>query len=119
MAVRQPGTEATLDACRSARAHRRSKIPKTEGTYHGHHDSLMESVFPSEEDAGPRDRPVAVPQTKGLPKEFVDPRRDVLFNDPEAAKGVADTRASSRWSIVEPAMTNCGPPRRTPVTWRV
>ena len=60
------GTEATLDACRISRALTgRSKILKIEGTYHGHHDSLMVSVFPSEEEAGSRDRPVAVPQTKG------------------------------------------------------
>ena len=81
------GTEATLDACRISRAHTgRSKILKIEGTYHGHHDSLMVSVFPDEEKAGPRDHPVAVPQTLGLPKEFVDLVVNVPFNDLEAAK---------------------------------
>ena len=58
------GTEATLDAVRIMRAtHRPELILKIEGTYHGHHDSLMVSVFPSEEDAGPRDHPDSVPQT--------------------------------------------------------
>ena len=33
----------------------RDLLVKIEGTYHGHHDALMVSVFPSREDAGPRD----------------------------------------------------------------
>ena len=48
------GTEATLDAVRIMRATTgRDLIVKIEGTYHGHHDALMVSVFPSEDDAGP------------------------------------------------------------------
>ena len=91
------GTEATLDACRISRALTgRSKILKIEGTYHGHHDSLMVSVFPSEEEAGSRDRPVAVPQTKGLPKEFVDLVVNVPFNDLVAAKGAFGARRRVR-----------------------
>ena len=41
------GTEATLDAVRIMRALTgRNLIMKIEGSYHGHHDSLMVSVFP-------------------------------------------------------------------------
>jgi glutamate-1-semialdehyde 2,1-aminomutase len=41
------GTEATLDAVRIMRATTgRDLIVKIEGTYHGHHDALMVSVFP-------------------------------------------------------------------------
>ena len=48
------GTEATLDVCRIMRASTgRDLLLKIEGTYHGHHDALMVSVFPSREDAGP------------------------------------------------------------------
>ena len=35
----------------------RDLIVKIEGTYHGHHDALMVSVFPPEEKAGPRRAP--------------------------------------------------------------
>ena len=62
------GTESTLDAMRIMRAVTgRKKIVKVEGTYHGHHDSLMVWVFPSQEDAGPREHPGSVPQTPGCP----------------------------------------------------
>ena len=104
------GTEATLDACRISRALTgRKKILKIEGTYHGHHDSLMVSVFPDEAKAGPRDHPVAVPQTLGLPEEFVDLVQNVPFNDLDAAtKSFAEHPGEFACMIVEPAMTNCG-----------
>ncbi len=104
------GTEATLDAVRLMRALTgRKKIVKIEGTYHGHHDSLMVSVFPSEEDAGPRDHPNSVPQTLGLPDEFVQLVISVPFNDAAAAKRVFDEQGDQiAGMIVEPVMTNCG-----------
>src|ERR1700675_2336331 len=65
------GTESTLDAVRIMRATTgRDLIVKIEGTYHGHHDSLMVSVFPPQSQAGPREHPTSVPQTLGLPQEF-------------------------------------------------
>src|ERR1700687_5190299 len=46
------GTEATMDALRLARAHvGRDKIVKVEGGYHGHHDTVLMSTKPSQEDA--------------------------------------------------------------------
>jgi len=104
------GTEATLDACRIARAATgRNKILKIEGTYHGHHDSLMVSVFPPKESAGPREHPVSLPQTKGLPQEFVDLVVNVPFNDLGAAERTfAEHAGEFACMIVEPAMTNCG-----------
>ena len=49
------GTESTLDAVRIMRALTgRNLIMKIEGSYHGHHDSLMVSVFPPKDKAGPR-----------------------------------------------------------------
>ena len=63
------GTEATLDACRISRALTgRKKILKIEGTYHGHHDSLMVSVFPAEDKAGPRDHPSRCRRPSGCPR---------------------------------------------------
>ncbi|HEX6331194.1 MAG TPA: aspartate aminotransferase family protein [Actinomycetota bacterium] len=104
------GTEATLDATRIMRAvTERSLIVKIEGTYHGHHDSLMVSVFPSEEEAGPRDHPVSVPQTPGLPAGIIDQVVNVPFNDAEAARRAFEEHPGRiAGMIVEPAMTNCG-----------
>jgi glutamate-1-semialdehyde 2,1-aminomutase len=104
------GTEATLDATRLMRALTgRKKIIKVEGTYHGHHDSLMVSVFPSAEDAGPRDHPASVPQTLGLPDEFVRLVVSVPFNDAGAVERVfAEQGDEIAGMIVEPVMTNCG-----------
>jgi glutamate-1-semialdehyde 2,1-aminomutase len=104
------GTEATLDAVRIMRATTgRDLIVKIEGTYHGHHDALMISVFPSPEKAGPRERPVSVPQTAGLIPGVLDTVINVPFNDLEAAQRVFAERGDQiAGMIVEPVMTNCG-----------
>jgi glutamate-1-semialdehyde 2,1-aminomutase len=104
------GTEATLDAVRIMRALTgRDIILKIEGTYHGHHDSLMVSVFPTPSEAGPREHPASVPQTKGLPHEFADLVVNVPFNDADAAeRAFSEHDARIAGMIVEPAMTNCG-----------
>ncbi len=81
------GTEATLDAVRIMRASTgRDLIVKIEGTYHGHHDALMVSVFPPESQAGPRERPHSVPQTAGLIPGTLESVVNVPFNDLELAK---------------------------------
>jgi glutamate-1-semialdehyde 2,1-aminomutase len=104
------GTEATLDATRLMRALTgRKKILKIEGTYHGHHDSLMVSVFPQAENAGPRDRPTSVAQTLGLPEEFVNLVVAVPFNDVAAAqRAFQEHDGQIAGMIVEPVMSNCG-----------
>ncbi len=38
---------------------------KIEGSYHGHHDSLMFSVVPDPTKIGPREHPVTLPQAMG------------------------------------------------------
>jgi glutamate-1-semialdehyde 2,1-aminomutase len=104
------GTESTLDACRIMRAVTgRKKLLKVEGTYHGHHDSLMVSVFSKPDEAGPPERPASIAQTLGLPKEFVDLIACVPFNDAEAVRRAFDEHPGDiAGMIVEPAMTNCG-----------
>jgi glutamate-1-semialdehyde 2,1-aminomutase len=104
------GTEATLDACRIMRAVTgRKKLIKVEGTYHGHHDSLMVSVFPPPEEAGPRDHPMSLPQTLGMPEGIVEQVICVPFNDAVAVeRAFAEHENEIAGMIVEPAMTNCG-----------
>ena len=104
------GTESTLDAVRIMRASSgRKLIVKIEGTYHGHHDSLMVSVFPPKEQAGPRERPASVPQTLGLLPEVVDQTLAVPFNDVAAAGRAFEEHPDQiAGMIVEPAMSNCG-----------
>lgn len=104
------GTEATLDAVRIMRALTgRDMVLKIEGSYHGHHDSLMVSVFPSEAEAGPREHPASVAQSKGIPRAFVDLIVNVPFNDAEAAeRAFVEHDGRIAGMIVEPVMTNCG-----------
>ena len=104
------GTEATLDAVRIMRASTgRPLILKIEGTYHGHHDALMVSVFPAPDVAGPRERPHSVAQTKGLIPGAVDSVISVPFNDADAAgRAFAEHPGQIAGMIVEPVMTNCG-----------
>ena len=104
------GTEATLDAVRIMRASTgRDLIVKIEGTYHGHHDALMVSVFPPPDLAGPREHPNSVPQTKGLIPGTTDWVVNVPFNDLEAAQRVFAERGDEiAGMIIEPIMTNCG-----------
>jgi glutamate-1-semialdehyde 2,1-aminomutase len=104
------GTEATLEAGRLMRAATgRDVLLKIEGTYHGHHDSLMFSVVPDPELIGPREHPVTVPQALGIPQAFADLVRVVPFNDlrlAERALDELDGRVAGM--LVEPAMMNCG-----------
>jgi glutamate-1-semialdehyde 2,1-aminomutase len=104
------GTEATLDVVRIMRATTgRDLIVKIEGTYHGHHDALMVSVFPPKDKAGPREHPASIPQTDGMIPGTTDWVVNVPFNDLEAAQGVFAERGEEiAGMIIEPVMTNCG-----------
>jgi glutamate-1-semialdehyde 2,1-aminomutase len=104
------GTEATLEAVRLMRASSgRDVIIKIEGTYHGHHDSLMFSVIPDPDLIGPREHPVTLPQVPGIPQAFADLVRVVPFNDLAAARqAFEENRDAVAGMIVEPAMMNAG-----------
>jgi glutamate-1-semialdehyde 2,1-aminomutase len=104
------GTEATLDATRIMRAVTgRTKIVKVEGSYHGHHDSLMVSVFPPQDAAGPREHPASVPQTLGMPDGIVEQVICVPFNDADAVRrAFAEHPGEIAGFMIEPAMSNCG-----------
>ena len=62
------GTESTMDAVHIARgATGRDLLLKIEGSYHGHHDAVMVSVYPDLEALGDRDDPISVPYGAGYP----------------------------------------------------
>ena len=104
------GTESTLEAVRLMRAKTgRDKLIKIEGTYHGHHDSLMFSVIPDPERIGRREKPLTLPQVPGIPQAFADLVRVVPFNDLAAARAAFEEEPDAfAGMIVEPAMMNCG-----------
>jgi glutamate-1-semialdehyde 2,1-aminomutase len=109
------GTEATMDAVHLARgATGRDTILKIEGSYHGHHDSVMVSVYPPLEALGARDDPVSVPYGGGTPRALTELTRSVPFNDAEALASVLEKIGDQvAGLIMEPAMMNINiiPPR--------
>jgi glutamate-1-semialdehyde 2,1-aminomutase len=109
------GTEATMDAVHLARgATGRDTLLKIEGSYHGHHDSVMVSVYPPLEALGERDDPISVPYGGGTPRALTELTRSVPFNDAEALESVLKKIGDEvAGLIMEPAMMNINiiPPR--------
>jgi glutamate-1-semialdehyde 2,1-aminomutase len=109
------GTESTMDAVHLVRgATGRDTILKIEGSYHGHHDAVMVSVYPPLEALGDRDDPVSVPFGAGYPRAITDLTGSVPFNDAEALKKVLGKIGDQvAGLIMEPAMMNINiiPPR--------
>jgi glutamate-1-semialdehyde 2,1-aminomutase len=103
------GTETTMDAFHLMRAiSGRSLVVKVEGTYHGHHDSAMVSIFRSDTQLGPIDDPYRVPGP-GITQEMADLLRIVPFNDLPALERVLDEhRGEVAGMIIEPMMMNAG-----------
>ncbi len=104
------GTEATMDAIRVARAATgRDVVCKIEGSYHGHHDSVMFSIVPNADVMGGRDRPASAPSSKGMVKDASKYIEVVPFNDAEYLEDVLSARGSEiACLIMEPAMMNIG-----------
>jgi len=102
------GTESTMDAVHLARgATGRDVILKIEGSYHGHHDAVMVSVYPELEELGERDDPVSVPYGAGYPRALTELTRAVPFNDAGALERVLDKLSGQvAGLIMEPAMMN-------------
>ena len=104
----QSGTESTMDAVHLARgATGRDVMLKIEGSYHGHHDAVMVSVYPELEDLGQRDDPISVPYGAGYPRALTELTRAVPFNDADALERVLDKLSGQvAGLIMEPAMMN-------------
>ena len=103
------GTESTMDAVHLARgATGRDVILKIEGSYHGHHDAVMVSVYPALEELGRPRRPALGPLRRRLPAR-------AHRADPRGARSTTPTRSSPCSTklegqvaglIMEPAMMN-------------
>jgi glutamate-1-semialdehyde 2,1-aminomutase len=104
------GTEATMDAIRLARAATgRDVVVKIEGSYHGHHDTVMFSVVPSSEVLGGRDQSPSTPMSRGIPAEVAKRTLVVPFNDAAALKRLLGERGKEiACLIMEPVMMNIG-----------
>jgi glutamate-1-semialdehyde 2,1-aminomutase len=104
------GTEATMDAIRIARAATgRDVVAKIEGSYHGHHDTVMFSVVPNADAMGGREQPASAPMSKGIPAEMAKWTVVVPFNDSDAARRLFEERGSElACLIMEPVMMNIG-----------
>jgi glutamate-1-semialdehyde 2,1-aminomutase len=102
------GTESTMDAVHLARGTTgRDVILKIEGSYHGHHDAVMVSVYPELEDLGERDDPRSVPYGAGYPLAITELTRAVPFNDADALESVLNKLDGQvAGLIMEPAMMN-------------
>ena len=102
------GTESTMDAVHLARgATGRDMILKIEGSYHGHHDAVMVSVYPDLDELGDRDDPRSVVYGEGYPKALTDLTRAVPFNDADALESVLQKLDGQvAGLIMEPAMMN-------------
>lgn len=99
-----------MDAVRIARAATgRDVVVKIEGSYHGHHDTLMFSVVPNADAMGGRDRPASAPMSKGIPEEMAKWTLAVPFNDAAAVETLFAERGNEiACLIMEPVMMNIG-----------
>ena len=104
------GTEATMDAVHLMRAITgRDLIIKIEGSYHGHHDAVMVSMYNDVDELGPRERPCSVPAGRGIPQAMVELVVVVPFNDLEVLERALEEHAGRvAGMIVEPFMMNAG-----------
>jgi glutamate-1-semialdehyde 2,1-aminomutase len=103
------GTEATMDAVHLMRAITgRDLIIKFEGAYHGHHDSVMVSVW-NEEGLGSAKRPRSLAAGGGIPQEIVDLTLVATFNDLDMVSQLFDENEGRvAGVIIEPVLQNCG-----------
>jgi glutamate-1-semialdehyde 2,1-aminomutase len=102
------GTEATMNAVHLMRAATgRQKIIKVEGSYHGHHDHVQFSVYPTLEEAGPESHPNTVPTGPAIPEALTALTVIVPFGDLDAvARALAEHPGEIAGMLLEPAMMN-------------
>jgi glutamate-1-semialdehyde 2,1-aminomutase len=104
------GSEATMDAVRIMRAATgRDLVIKVEGAYHGSADGLAFSYWIDPAEGGPREAPIPVANTGGIPAVFGETLRIVSYNDLRAVERIlADEGDRVAGMILEPIMMNSG-----------
>jgi glutamate-1-semialdehyde 2,1-aminomutase len=104
------GTETTWHAIRTARAFTgRSVVVKFEGHFHGYHDYLGYSSWPSLDAAGPADAPTAVPESGGIPPALAALVIVLPWNDAAALERTLRRRGSEIAAVImEPVNYNSG-----------
>jgi glutamate-1-semialdehyde 2,1-aminomutase len=116
------GTEATMDAIRVARAATgREIVLKIEGSYHGHHDTVLFSVVPEADVLGIKETVSGeaadtagdvyrtIPTSKGVPAALTELTLIVPFNDAQALDHVLSERGDEIAALImEPVMMNIG-----------
>jgi glutamate-1-semialdehyde 2,1-aminomutase len=94
------GSEATMSALRVARGFTgREKIVKIEGSFHGSHEAVLVK-------AGSGATTFGVPNSAGVPKDFVKNTLQVPFNDVQALSYVLEKNKDVAAVIMEPVMGN-------------
>ena len=104
------GTEAVMYAIRSARTvTTRNKILKFEGGFHGNTEQAEISVSPDLAAAGPTERPIAVPETQGIPQGVLEDVLVAPYNNINATrKIIMEHRNEIAAVIIEPIMGYSG-----------
>jgi glutamate-1-semialdehyde 2,1-aminomutase len=104
------GSEATMFAIRAARAYSgKNKIIKMEGIYHGTHDTVEASIFPTISMAGDFDRPILVPSSPGVPQSVFNNVVIAPFNNITATETIINEHKDDLAAvIIEPVMTGNG-----------
>lgn len=104
------GTEATMEAIRTARAFTgRNKILKFEGHYHGHHDYVLFSVESPPVVAGLDHAPSKLPFYPGIPERIADTVVISKWNDTEVLERTVKKNAPDLAAIImEPVLGSSG-----------
>ena len=104
------GTEATMHACRIARAATgRDKILKFEGAYHGLHDTALVSVKPKPEEYGDEEAPNSVPGGLGVPQATLANVVVATFNNlASVERRFRENPGQIAAIIIEPILMNVG-----------
>jgi glutamate-1-semialdehyde 2,1-aminomutase len=104
------GTEAIIYSLRLARTWTgRSKVIRFEGMYHGFSEAVYFSKHPRLDEAGPDDRPHAVPQGPGQSEAAGKELIILPWNDIDALQSALERERGSIAAILtEPVMCNTG-----------
>jgi glutamate-1-semialdehyde 2,1-aminomutase len=106
------GTEATMYACRLARAATgRRLIAKFEGGYHGTHDLLAVSFGrprPNVDQFGPAEDPIAIPESPGLAEGAWKDTIVLPYNHPAAFDKIRRHASRLAGVIIEPVQGAAG-----------